>query len=130
MNHTSFSRLTPNDPRDASDGVAAGATDGVPEVADELTRLRAEVSGLRRAMQTQAVIEQAKGMLMMRFGLTADAAFALLVRLSQDNNRKVSAICTAVTDLGRRADGLASSIDELARKVTVHPECAHGEPES
>jgi len=127
LNHTSISQLTPNDPGDAS---AGAPSDGAAAAAGELTSLRAEVAGLRRAMQTQAVIEQAKGMLMMRFGLTADAAFALLVRLSQDNNRKVSAICTAVTDLGRRADGLASSIDELARRVTVHPECTHAEPES
>lgn len=124
MNHTSIPQLTPNNPGDAADGVTA---DGAPAAEGELTSLRAEVAGLRRAMQTQAVIEQAKGMLMMRFGLTADAAFALLVRLSQDNNRKVSAICTAVTDLGRRADGLASSVDELARRVTAHPDCAHGE---
>jgi hypothetical protein len=90
----------------------------------EVEDLRAEVTGLRRALQTQGVIEQAKGMLMMRFGLDADAAFALLVRLSQDHNRKVVAISAAVTDLGRRSRQLAQSVEGLERAVLGHPECA------
>jgi AmiR/NasT family two-component response regulator len=89
--------------------------------------LRAEVTGLRRALQTQGVIEQAKGMLMMRFGLDADAAFALLVRFSQDHNRKVAAISTAIIDLGRGSPQLAQSFESLEKAVMEHPECA-GDP--
>lgn len=90
----------------------------------EVEELRAEVTGLRRALQTQGVIEQAKGMLMMRFGLDADAAFDLLVRLSQDHNRKVAAISAAITDLGRGSPQLARSVEDLEDAVLAHPECA------
>lgn len=44
---------------------------------------------LRTAMASRATIEQAKGILMAQGGLTADAAFALLVRASQRENRKL-----------------------------------------
>lgn len=45
-----------------------------------------------KLLESRAVIEQAKGMLMERLQLDADAAFAFLVRLSQNNNRKVHEI--------------------------------------
>lgn len=90
----------------------------------EVQELRAEVTGLRHALQTQGVIEQAKGMLMMRFGLDPDAAFALLVRLSQDHNRKVVAISAAITDLGRTSQHLAESVEALEKAVMAHPDRA------
>lgn len=40
---------------------------------------REEVAGLREAMKTRAVIEQAKGMLMVAHGADADRAFEMLV---------------------------------------------------
>jgi GAF domain-containing protein len=44
---------------------------------------------LHQAMATRAVIEQAKGVLMARHGLDAEAAFAQLVQESQRANRKL-----------------------------------------
>jgi GAF domain-containing protein len=44
---------------------------------------------LQSAMASRAVIEQAKGVIMGRRRCTAEAAFAVLAKLSQDSNRKV-----------------------------------------
>ena len=107
-------------PTSASGKVAHEARSLGRPLRGDVEDLRAEVSGLRRALQTQGVIEQAKGMLMMRFGLDADAAFALLVRLSQDHNRKVVAISAAITDLGRGSRQLAQSVEDLEQAVLGH----------
>ncbi|WP_410614425.1 ANTAR domain-containing protein [Amycolatopsis sp. lyj-109] len=45
--------------------------------------------GLRHAIDTRDVIGQAKGILMQRQGITADAAFALLRSTSQNLNVKL-----------------------------------------
>ena len=45
--------------------------------------------GLRVAIDSRHLIGQAQGILMERFGLTADKAFAVLRRYSQDNNVKL-----------------------------------------
>jgi hypothetical protein len=47
---------------------------------------------LRRALGTQPVIDQAKGMLMAQHGCTSDEAFAMLAQASQRDNRKLSVI--------------------------------------
>jgi hypothetical protein len=64
----------------------------------DLTVLRVEGArgaaneAVQSSARHRAVIEQAKGVLMLAFGLNADAAFALLVWHSQRSNRKVHAI--------------------------------------
>jgi len=52
----------------------------------------AATEAVKSSARHRAVIEQAKGVLMLTFGLTADAAFALLTWHSQRSNRKVHAI--------------------------------------
>jgi anti-anti-sigma factor len=54
-----------------------------------LDELRAMVRDHERARATLPVIEQAKGMLMGRFGLDAEEAFTVLRTLSQEHNTKV-----------------------------------------
>ncbi len=49
--------------------------------------------GLREALETRTVIGQAQGLLMERFGIDADRAFATLRRYSQHNNVKLKALC-------------------------------------
>ncbi|MGW0177946.1 GAF and ANTAR domain-containing protein [Nocardia sp. NPDC003345] len=51
-----------------------------------------QVSQLKRAIDTRDLIGQAKGILMERHKLTADQAFALLVRASQHTNTKLADI--------------------------------------
>jgi PAS domain-containing protein len=64
----------------------------------DLTVLRVEgtrgatTEAVQSSARHRAVIEQAKGVLMLTFGLNVDAAFALLVWHSQRSNRKVHAI--------------------------------------
>lgn len=54
-----------------------------------------------RAMASRTVIGQAQGILMERFGVTADQAFAYLRRSSQDSNRKLVAVAVELVDTRR-----------------------------
>ena len=47
---------------------------------------------LERALDSRAVIDQAKGVLMAVHGVDADAAFAMLVDRSQRTNTKLRAV--------------------------------------
>ncbi|MFF5308900.1 ANTAR domain-containing protein [Streptomyces massasporeus] len=51
--------------------------------------LRAEVTQLRRAMQTRPTIDLARGILMASFSLSPEAAWSVLVRTSQNTNTKL-----------------------------------------
>jgi AmiR/NasT family two-component response regulator len=51
--------------------------------------LLVELDGLRRAMESRAVIEQAKGVLIGTLGCDADKAFDILVDQSKHENRKL-----------------------------------------
>ena len=53
---------------------------------------------MQTAVQSRAVIDQAKGILMARQGCGADAAFQTLVHQSQRQNRKVRDIAQSVVD--------------------------------
>ncbi|MFD8226353.1 ANTAR domain-containing protein [Streptomyces massasporeus] len=56
---------------------------------DDGQDLRAEVTQLRRAMQTRPTIDLARGILMASFGLSPEAAWGVLVRTSQNTNTKL-----------------------------------------
>ncbi len=56
--------------------------------------------GLRQAMDSRAVIEQAKGILMAAQGCDADEAFATLARASQNQNWRLRAIATRSSHRG------------------------------
>ena len=53
---------------------------------------------LQTAMQSRAVIEQAKGVLMGQRRCQADEAFNILIKLSQDSNRKLREVAQALID--------------------------------
>ncbi len=55
---------------------------------------------LAAAMEHRAVIEQAKGMLMARLGLSDQDAFDQLVRRSQAENRKLREVVVEFVDEG------------------------------
>ncbi|UXY32227.1 ANTAR domain-containing protein [Streptomyces sp. HUAS TT20] len=59
---------------------------------DEDENLRTEVVQLRRAMQTRPPIDQATGILMATFSLTAEDAWDVLVALSQNTNTKLAEV--------------------------------------
>jgi GAF domain-containing protein len=51
---------------------------------------------LQTAMDSRAVIEQAKGIIMAAHRCTADEAFTILSRSSQDSNRKLRDVATSI----------------------------------
>jgi transcriptional regulator with GAF, ATPase, and Fis domain len=60
---------------------------------------------LESALETRGVIDQAKGILMAREGMSADDAFEVLKRASQRANRKVHEIAQAMIDAAVQQDG-------------------------
>jgi GAF domain-containing protein len=73
---------------DAGKGFAAYAAVAIGN-ADTFASTAETAEHLRMAMATRATIEQAKGILMAQSGIGPDEAFALLVRASQRENRKL-----------------------------------------
>ncbi|GIM97165.1 GAF and ANTAR domain-containing protein [Paractinoplanes toevensis] len=58
---------------------------------------------MQAAMENRAVIEQAKGIIMGDRRCSADEAFAILTRISQDSNRKVRDVAAALVARTQRA---------------------------
>lgn len=59
-----------------------------------------ERAQLRKAVSTRQLIGQAQGILMERFAITEAQAFALLVKVSQDRNRKLTAVADQLVGSG------------------------------
>jgi len=72
------------------------------------SRLLAELADARRqlesALVSRAVIDQAKGIVMLTRACTADEAFALLVRMSNSGNRRLRDIAADVVDRASRGE--------------------------
>src|SRR4051812_26175741 len=58
----------------------------------QLNAYKRELDQMRQALESRAVIEQAKGVAMERYSLTVDTAWSWLVRMSQQQNAKVRAV--------------------------------------
>jgi GAF domain-containing protein len=63
--------------------------------------------GLRTAIDARHLIGQAQGILMERFGLSAEKAFAVLRRYSQDNNVKLRTVAERIIET-RRLPGMTN----------------------
>ena len=79
-------------------GYAAIAVANAAALADAVE----EIEGLRAAMLSRAVIEQAKGILMRDRRCTADEAFRMLVSTSNRSNRKLRDVAAEVVDGAQR----------------------------
>lgn len=55
----------------------------------DLAEARHQIENLQAALETRHIIGLAQGILMCRYGLTEDQAFAYLSRISQDSNVRV-----------------------------------------
>lgn len=84
-------------PQPGADARSREATRSSIEVANaKLAEIQAELDGLRVAMRNRALIEQAKGMLMVRLRIDEDKAFDYLRTLSNASNRKLSEVAADV----------------------------------
>ncbi|MFI6272275.1 GAF and ANTAR domain-containing protein [Micromonospora zamorensis] len=61
---------------------------------------------MQSAMQSRAVIEQAKGIIMGERRCTPDEAFAVLAKVSQDSNRKLRDVAAALVERAARPSSL------------------------
>ena len=77
--------------------VLEGESGELQSALDITLRRFAEFQNLQGAFGRRAIIEQAKGILMERNGIDAEAAFALLRSNSQQTGRKLIDVATAVT---------------------------------
>ena len=75
-----------------------------PTAEGQVGELRQENAQLREAIDNRAVIEQAKGALMLRYGLDDEAAFAVLRRWSQNSNTKLNSIADTLVNSVCRDD--------------------------
>ena len=64
-----------------------------------------EVEDLRQALETRPLIEQAKGILMCRYGVDGPRAFSILKRWSMDSNIKVRDIAGALVEFSVAGKG-------------------------
>ena len=67
---------------------------------------RDEVAQMKEAMASRAVIEQAKGLIIMQEQCGSDAAFAVLARISSLANRKVRDVAREIVDQARSSGSL------------------------
>jgi len=82
-------------------GKAALITGGARNLGYDMALALAEAQRtehLRTALLNRDVIGQAKGIIMARYNIDADAAFATLKRISQDQNKKLHEIARQVTE--------------------------------
>ena len=74
-------------------------------------QLREEAEHLRQALVSRPEIDQAKGILMARFGYDAEDAFRHLVAVSQKRNVKLREIARDVVSMTRKSNGRGTADD-------------------
>jgi len=100
LNNYATSPAAFGDPaREVAEEVAAVIAVAVAN-ADALARASDAAANMQAAMRSRSVIEQAKGILMERHKLTADRAFTLLTRASQQTNTKLRDVAEELTVTG------------------------------
>jgi hypothetical protein len=90
---------------------------------DRVHALEVEVAQLRTAMASRAVIEQAKGVLMLLTGCAEQVAFDLLTHISSHTHRKVRDIAS---ELVRSATGHCPLPDDV--KSILRDACPPSRP--
>ena len=120
----------------AGEGIldGGGAVTGLRGYLVDLTAQQASVQSretvatMRKAAASRATIEQAKGALMLAYGLDADAAFAMLSWQSQHANIKLrdlaGRLVTAVGGDGHVPAGIRQSLDEIVYSLPAAPQAA------
>lgn len=81
----------------------------------QLAALRTEIGQLHEAMTSRAVIEQAKGVLMLLTTCTDTVAFELLIHMSSRTHRKVREVAAQITASAAGVSGLPDDVREILR---------------
>jgi hypothetical protein len=110
----------------AVEGLCADITGGRPPDSDAARAhaLETEVEQLRAAMASRAVIEQAKGILMLLTSCRDQTAFDLLGHISSHTHRKVRDVARAITESAAGGARLPEEIRTILRDAcppTPHP---------
>jgi hypothetical protein len=87
--------------------------------ADQLQQAEDEAAGLQRAMASRAIIEQAKGMLMLAYGCGASAAFDLLIDASQRANTKLRYVAEGLVEAMQTGTAQSDEARELLEEALV-----------
>jgi ANTAR domain len=87
----------------------------VPTDSDRVHALEVEVAQLRTAMLSRAVIEQAKGVLMLLTGCGDQVAFDLLTHISSHTHRKVRDIAQELVGSATGRSPLPDDIKAILR---------------
>jgi hypothetical protein len=93
-------------------GVPGQGTRSEEPLAETVAALRHEVQGLRDAGRLRAVIEQAKGVLVERHGITLDEAFERLRDLSQRHNVRLVEVAATVVGVAVPDSDLVEDVVE------------------
>jgi hypothetical protein len=85
---------------------------------EEAEGLREEVDQLRRALDSRAVIDQARGMVMALGSCSSQCAWDLLVQFSQNTNTKLREVAAALVATAEGQPLPAPLQDEIGRAFT------------
>ncbi|HEV7898368.1 MAG TPA: SpoIIE family protein phosphatase [Planosporangium sp.] len=108
-------------PGELRDGAQRQAPEPAEALAALVAKLGAELTGVRTAMRNRAVIEQAKGVLVERLGVTPDQAFDHLVKLSQRANIKLIEVAASVVGSTAADPKVTPVVDLAGEKPRVRP---------
>jgi hypothetical protein len=98
------------------------------ETGAHVTSLLEEIRNLRTALESRAVIEQAKGIIVARTGMSPNEAFEVLVRQSQHENRKVRELSELLVQASvRRTGGQGATSNSRIAPSTTPPDPVSGD---
>lgn len=111
-----------------TDAVTETGALGPDEATEAINRLLVENAHLRRKLETSPVIEQAKGILMDRYGIQADTAFDILRRWSQDTNTKLARVAEILTTGGPKRHTRPADVRPPAPPSSPNPSTESNDP--
>ena len=92
-----------------------------PSADDRVRALETEVEQLRTAMASRAVIEQAKGVLMLLTGCGDERSFDLLTHISSHTHRKVREVAAELVESAAGRGGLPADVRAILRDACPPP---------
>ncbi len=98
-----------------------GHVDVATDDVERVQALESEVAQLRTAMASRAVIEQAKGVLMLLTGCADEGAFDLLTHISSNTHRKVRDVAAELVGSASGRVDLPADVRAILRDACPPP---------